>query len=145
VLSGLKSQSVFFPSQEKRAARVWGLVKIDKNDILSKQLEPSDIAIVFDPAYAKEPVDASKDGGVIFINTSQKPNITSMKKRSIKTFSIDATAVLEGASTEMVMLGALAKSLTKISMKAIKSAAGPNVKGPLNAVDEGYKNVKQVR
>jgi Pyruvate/2-oxoacid:ferredoxin oxidoreductase gamma subunit len=142
----MKSQTIFFPSQEKRGARVWGLVKIDKDQILSKQIEPADISVVFDPTLAmKDVVDMSNDSGVIFINTSQKPNTTGMKKKKIKTFTIDASSVLEGASMEMVMLGAITKNLTKISIKSIKSAAEPDVKGPINAVDEGLKNVKLVK
>lgn len=148
--SGLNVQSLFFPSQERRGAPVFGLVKMDKAPITSRQPEPTDFSLILDSTLdTKDAIESAKEGSAIIINTSEKVNTQPMKKKRVKAYALDATGVsltVTGrAMPNMAMLGALAKNFNKISMKSIKTAAETIAKENLASVDEGYKNVKQVK
>jgi 2-oxoacid:acceptor oxidoreductase gamma subunit (pyruvate/2-ketoisovalerate family) len=148
VMGGMNTQSVFFPTYEKRGTHVWGFVKIDKAAILSKQAGDCDFCIVMEPSLVKDAAPSVKDGGTIVINTSQKPGVQSFRKRKIKVFCVDATGIASLASPKkpipnLAMLGAFAKVFGKISLKALKAGTGIAIEN--SSADDGYKNVRMVK
>lgn len=141
--AGMQVQALFFPAPERRSAPVSGIVKLDKARILSKQVERADFCIIMDPTLDIKGIsNAVKDGGSMFILTSQKPNTTPLKKRKIKAFMVDLSLSTTKPAANMAMLGALVKNFNKISMKSIKGAAGEM---DAASVEEGYKFVKMVK
>ena len=56
-------QSVFFPSQEK-TSYAWGMIKMDKAPIMSRQKEPHDFTLMFDMLNEKEALVHANDQSV---------------------------------------------------------------------------------
>ncbi|MBI3190918.1 2-oxoacid:acceptor oxidoreductase family protein [archaeon] len=142
--SNFHVQSIFFPSS--KSSREWGLVKIDKNFILSKQKEHSDIALVFETRQDNKNVISNiKTKGIVIFNSSEKIVTPQLKKAGIKSYFLDATTIgighMNKPLTDMSMLGALAKYFNKITLKSLKSASADVYKDAGSSIDEGYKSV----
>ncbi|HLD39219.1 MAG TPA: 2-oxoacid:acceptor oxidoreductase family protein [archaeon] len=122
-----------------------GFVKIDKNPILSKQVEDPDFYLVFDPTLDMN-AKSFKDSSIVLFNSPEKMVFTQLKKHKIKTYFVDATEIalthMKANMPSTAMLGALAKLFNKISMKNIKAAMEDMQKENFAAFDEGYKNVR---
>jgi len=149
-VSGLNVQSMFFPAQERRGSYVYGLVKADKNPILSRQIESQDITLIFDTTLdVKEIISNVKERGVAIFNSVERINYSALKKKRIKSYMLDATGISIGLGSKTLpnlpMLGALAKTFNKVSMKTIKSMSETISKDSHALVEEGYKAVKQVK
>ncbi len=145
--SDLYAQAVFFPSQERKGSYVWGLVKMDKNPIPSKQLEHPDIALVFNTNLdIKAIVNDVKEKGISIFNTSEKIAMPVMKKKKIKSYSVDATGIamrtINKPIPNMAMLGAVVKYFNKLTLKSVKAAIASMEKENAVAVEEGFKMVK---
>ncbi len=145
--SGFYVQSIFFPAQERRGSHVWGIVKMDKNPIISKQMENPDIALVFTTNIdIKAIADTVREKGIIIFNASEKIIFPAVKKKKLKTYFVDATGIamrsINKPIPNMAMLGAFAKYFNKISLKGIKSAASHMEKENAVGLDEGFNTVK---
>ena len=119
-----------------------GLVKADKNPVFSRQVEMADIVLSYDVNSAKD----LKDGGILILNSADRINTTSLKKKKIKVFYVDA----DGLSIDLkvpesvIMLGAFVKVFDKVSLKKMKDIIEMELKKEyVNAIDVGYKSVKR--
>jgi Pyruvate/2-oxoacid:ferredoxin oxidoreductase gamma subunit len=144
-ISGLHAQSLFF--QSSKSSKEWGIVKMDKNFILSKQREQSDISLIFEPRNDIKSVIANvKAKGIVIFNSAEKIVIPALKKARIKPYSVDATSIgisrMNKPLADMAMLGALAKCFNKITLKSLKSASADIYKDAGSSIDEGYKSVR---
>ena len=119
------------------------IVKLDKVPIESRQVEDADFTLIFDPTLPKHQF---KEGSMVIFNSPEKIVSPQLKKRKIKAYAVDATEIalnhLKSNLPNTVMLGALAKFFTKISMKALKGAMEGMPRENGAAFDEGYRNVK---
>lgn len=141
----LKTQAIFFPSQERYAA-VFGQIKIDKIHILSKQIENYDIAVVFDRGLdTKNIVRIGKERSSVIFNSEEKIINPLIKKKKMKSYFLNATDIaLRNTGKPMInisMLGAAAKLYPKIPLKNLRALVEQN-KEQLMALEEGYKNVR---
>jgi 2-oxoacid:acceptor oxidoreductase gamma subunit (pyruvate/2-ketoisovalerate family) len=145
--SGFYVQSVFFPAQERRGSHVWGLVKIDKNPVLSKQIEQPDMALIFSCNLdVKAIASGVKERGFIIFNSPEKIVTTAMKRNRVKSYFVNAAAIGLSVANKpmpnMAMLGAFVKCFGKISLKSVKSSVEYLGKEQTVAVEEGFKAVK---
>lgn len=143
VLSDFQVQSLFFPSPD----HVWGAVKIDKGHILSKDVGMSDIAIVLETRLnIKRLSQGFKDNSIVIFNSPEKLSFPWLKKRRIKAYGLDASAISTGVLKKHMpcvpAAGAVAKYFNKITLKSMKSAAEHVSKEAVLAVEEGYKAVR---
>jgi len=140
-MSGYYVQSFVFTRGKTLPTR--GFVKIDKNPILSKQVEDPDFYLIFDPSLIEK---SFKDSSIVIFNSPEKLVFAQLKKHKIKTYFVDATEIalthMKANVPNTAMLGALAKLFNKISMKNIKAAMEDMQKESFLAFDEGYKNVR---
>ncbi|MBI4170838.1 MAG: 2-oxoacid:acceptor oxidoreductase family protein [Candidatus Aenigmarchaeota archaeon] len=136
-LSGLFVQS--FCLQNK------GYVKLDKKPLLSKQEEFPDFLLLMDSQNIQEALKHAKEKSVVILNTPEKPKSPAIKKRKLKVYSLNATAlalsVIRKPEPGVIMLGALVKHCDKITAKSAKLAVGERKELHL-ALDEGFRNVK---
>ena len=143
-MSGFHVQSFAFIGRGRRVFPVKGFVKIDKEPILSRQVEEPDFCLVMDPTL----IDAKKykDGSVVIFNSSEKLVFPQLKRRKIRSYFVDATELalthLKSNTPNTAMLGALAKLFNKVSMKSIKSSMEDLPKENFAVFDEGYKTVR---
>lgn len=145
--TGLNVQSIFFPSQERRGAHVWGLVKIDKGAISSKQIEQPDIALILNTNLDIKSITANvKEKGVVVFNSTEKIVLPVMKRNRLKFFSVDGTGIamktINKPIPNMALLGAAAKYYNKLTLKGIKSSMPDIDKENVIAIEEGFKMVK---
>ena len=150
-LSGFRVQDFTEQRIGAKSEHVVSHIKIDKQDIISKQkVESPSYILVFDPALNMDEVlkDATKET-VVIINSEKKVPHPQIKKTGAKLYAVNAAqigiSVLGKPKPEMAMLGALAKLFAKISLKSMKSAMelqGELAKENSIAIDEGYRNVK---
>jgi pyruvate ferredoxin oxidoreductase gamma subunit len=151
-LSGFKVQDFIIGDANKRGLHVTGFVKLDKGPILSRQLEMSDFLIVMDKTLdINNIIKNAKDGSVVILNSNDKIKLASLKKRGIKNYHVDATAIALGrikkAYPNTAMLGALIKSFSKLSLKSMKKAVEIELDSMQEEnkalVEEGYRNVRR--
>ncbi|MEM7819816.1 MAG: 2-oxoacid:acceptor oxidoreductase family protein [Candidatus Aenigmatarchaeota archaeon] len=149
LLSGFYAQDFIISGLERRPDKVYGFVKFDKKPILSKQIERPDIVLVFDSDMINEAKEI-KENGIALFNITEKINLSYMKEKKVKTFSIDANSIVFGLTKKPIpniaMLGAFTKIFDKISIKNMKFAIQEELgdaRENLIIFDEGYKNVKK--
>ena len=153
--SGFYVQSFSFIGRGRRVFPVKGFVKIDKDPILSKQVEDADFSMVFDPTLGLDARQTDtkgvdritfKEKSVVIFNSPEKLASPQLKKRKIRAYYVDATEIalthLKSNIPNTAMLGALAKAFPKISMKAIKTNMEGMPKENFAAFDEGYKGAR---
>jgi 2-oxoacid:acceptor oxidoreductase gamma subunit (pyruvate/2-ketoisovalerate family) len=144
-LSGLYVQSFTLVGRKAKGTPIKGYVKVDRDPILSKQVEAPDFTLVFDPALVEKTL---KEGSILIVNAPNKIVSDQLRKKKIKTYSLNATEIaLNAIKADMpntAMLGAAAKLYSKVSMKGLRIAIeSDNIdKANLNAVEEGYRSVK---
>ncbi len=133
---------------ERRGFPVLGNVKMDKNEIISRQVEPADFLLVFDKTLnIGDILKLAKESFVIIFNSSDKVNFSSKKKS--KAYRVNATDIamntLKKPYPNIVMLGALLKVFPGISLKCMKNAldSEPIDKENMLALEEGMKNIKK--
>ena len=148
--TGLNAQILFFPAAEKRGSYTYGLVKADKSQLLSRQLEPSDITLIFDTSLQiKEILANAKEKSLLFVNSKDKIAYPELKKKHLKCYVLDATGISIAAGAKALpnlpLLGALAKNFNKITMKSLKAGVELFAKDGGLLIEEGYKNVKLVK
>lgn len=148
LLSGLKSQDAAFGDE-------WGepavsFVRLSKNDILEKGIiNDPDYILVFHPDLMP-PLKDVKDGSFIIVNDTEKPANPIIKKKKLRIYYVDATALALSATGRSVpntaMLGALLKVFSKISMKNLKVSIEAEIserqKENQSAAEEGFKTVR---
>jgi Pyruvate/2-oxoacid:ferredoxin oxidoreductase gamma subunit len=123
------------------------IIKMDKGIMTSKQHETCDIALVLDSQVdIKLIFNEINSKGIILANTNEKPSLPSLKNKSVKTYSLDATGIslrlANNSASGMVMAGALAKYFNKLTIKALKTQAEPVFKEASSMIDEGYRTVR---
>lgn len=145
-LSGLYVQSFTMVGRTNYGWPVKGYVKVDNTPILSKQIEDPDFYLIMDQSFTD--VKTLKEGSTVIFNSPAKVASDQLKKRKIKTYSVDATEIalqqLKANVPNTAMLGAVAKLYSKVSMKNLKTAMDADnlPKANMNAVEDGYRNVK---
>ncbi|MCX6815551.1 MAG: 2-oxoacid:acceptor oxidoreductase family protein [Candidatus Aenigmarchaeota archaeon] len=148
--ANLNVQTLYFPSDEKRGSHVYGIIKSDKNPIQSRQIEQSDIMLIFDTTlHVKELLAGTKEKSIVIFNSKDKQVYSEIKKKRIKSYALDATgiSIAAGAKTmpNIPMLGALAKNFNTVNMKSMKVGVEAFAKDGGLLIEEGYKNVKLVK
>lgn len=146
VATQLYAQSIFFPSQERRGPAVFGQVKIDKNNMLSKQVEDYDMALVLDSSLdIKNILSSGKERSAVITNSSEKFVSPLLKKKKMKSYFLNASDIALRTAAKpmpnMAVLGAFVKLYPKISLKSVRSFVEHN-KDHLTALEEGYKAVR---
>lgn len=130
-----------FAEESGRDVLCW--IKTDKQEIPSRQCEPADYVLVFDPK-APEALMHAKEKAVVIFNSRERTNSPLVKRKSLRAFFVDATGIglsaLLRPSPGPAMLGAFARVFEKMPSKGIKSQI--DSKEAL-AFDEGFKNVKR--
>ena len=122
-------------------------VKFDKTPLLSRQIEFPDILVVTTDSAedAKDAMKHSKEKSIIILNSKEKPKFPEIKKRRLHVYNVNANEIsqniLRKQMPHLPLLGALAKSYDKITLRAAKQAAGEN-KDNSSAIEEGFKNTK---
>ncbi len=145
-LSGMYVQGFTMIGRTNYGWPVRGYVKVDIMPILSKQIEDPDFYLVMDPSFSD--AKAFKEGSTVIFNSPSKVSSDALKRRKIKTYSVDATEIalqqLKSNIPNTAMLGAVAKLYSKVSMKNLKTAleADNIAKVNMNAVEEGYRSVR---
>lgn len=143
--SGFNVQSLCFTGRSRRVFPVRGYVKIDKDPIMSKQVEEPDFYLFFDPMLVAESKTLKEKSTAIF-NSSEKIVSTQLKKRRVHARFVNATEIallhLKSNTPNTAMLGALVKVFPKISMKSIKTVMEGMPRENMAAFDEGYKGVR---
>ena len=123
-----------------------GIVKADKNPILSKQPEPGDLTLVLDTGKLGEIVKNCNDSSVIIINADKKMKTALMKKKRIKSYHLGAKEIalnhFKNDLSVIPMLGALSKVFSKISLKNMKAALELEYGKGSTSLEEGYKSVR---
>lgn len=120
------------------AANGIAYIKIDKNPILSKQLEAPDFFVGIDAKGAK-------DTAIAIVDAAERP-----KKGKIKSYYLNATEISLNAVKRpaiLPMLGALSKIMGRLSLKSIRAAMeieSEATREAFQALEEGYKSVKRV-
>lgn len=148
VSSGLEAQVIAMHGMERRGSQVTAYVKMDKMPVLSKDLvDEPDFILVFDKSLNQEALRGLKKGSVIIFN-AERTNVAAVKNARAKAYFVNATDValnqIKKPIPNMVMLGALLKYFSKVSLKSVRSALEEiNLpKENASALDEGYRNVK---
>jgi len=141
--SGFSVQSFCFAGRGRRVFPVRGFVKIDKDPILSKQVEEPDFYLFFDPSLIEKNL---KEKSTAIFNSAEKIVSPHLKKRRVRAQFVNATEIallhMKSNIPNTAMLGALAKAFPKISMKSIKTAMEGMPRENMAAFDEGYKSVR---
>ena len=125
--------------------------RISKAEIREKGLlKTADFTVFFDPSLLKHSIKGLQDKSVVIINSESKVTNAILKKKKIKTVSIDAYGI--GYKTiakhwpSAALMGALAKAFPRISLKAIKAAIETDFyydqEQNIAAADEGFRSAK---
>lgn len=151
LLSGFFVEDNILRGLERRKSDVIGYIKFEKSEFARTEMHAPDISLVFDMKFDKDAISDTNEKGMIIFNTPDKIKNAVLKKKKIKCFHVDADDITlrilsKKAIPNMPMLGAFAKTFSKISVKNIKKSItdeiGENREASLE-FDEGYKTVKR--
>lgn len=114
-----------------------GMVKTDKEPIISRQNEEFDTLVILDNTDTKYMGRHLKNNAVLLFNSKAKPSV-SFKDKKVKTMFLDASSLSVSLKCDscLLMLGASTKLYSKLSLKSVKDVIQSNI------IEEGFKMVK---
>ncbi|MBD3204861.1 4Fe-4S dicluster domain-containing protein [Candidatus Bathyarchaeota archaeon] len=143
---GQYSQAIPMYGTERRGAPLTAFVRLDNQRVRERELVHNpDISIVLDPLIAKQQavVDNLKEGGLVILNTQQKPEEVKLGG-DFKVATIDATTIaletLGRPITNTAILGGFAKVTGLLEIESIEKAIKKYFPGRL-----GDMNIAAVR
>ncbi|MFH0832188.1 MAG: hypothetical protein V1900_00500 [Candidatus Aenigmatarchaeota archaeon] len=114
-----------------------GYVKIDKGPLLSKDIPEPDIILAPD----KKASIKTKDPSIVIVNSVQKIAY----KKGVKCHYLDADKIANttNADLSIVMLGALTKVFSKLSLKNMREAIRVECgEDKITGLEEGFRAVR---